>query len=178
MGQSHSELSEKQINFINEQKVFFVATAGKEGRVNLSPKGLDCFRVLDKNRVLWLSLTGSGNETSSHVQENGRMTIMFCAFEGKPLILRLYGTAKVVHPRDKEWEKLKLNFVKMAGMRQFFVMHVEMVQSSCGMGVPLYNFIEQRDMLPLYWEKRGSENVKKYWKERNEISIDGKPIKM
>lgn len=178
MGKRYSELKDKYVDFINNQKMFFVATSGKEGKVNLSPKGADSFRVLNESRVVWLNLTGSGNETSAHVQENGRMTIMFCAFEGKPLILRLYGIAKVVHPQDKEWDELKNLFPEIAGIRQFFEMHIDLVQSSCGMGVPLYDFVDQREMLEPYWGKRGPEKIKEYWKEKNEISIDGKPIKM
>ena len=178
MGQRFNEIKEKHIEFIGEQKMFFVATAGKEGKVNLSPKGSDSFYVLNKNRVVWLNLTGSGNETSSHVQENGRMTIMFCAFEGSPLILRLYGIAKTIHPKDKEWEEIKSLFPEMAGTRQFFDMQVDLVLTSCGTGVPLYKYSDDRNILVRLWKKRGQKKVEQYWKDKNGVSIDGIPIKM
>ena len=104
MGQQYTEISERNIQFINEQKIYFVGTATEDSRVNISPKGMDSFKVLNSNRVIWLNVTGSGNETSAHIQKNDRMTIMFLAFDGSPNILRLYGKAKVIHKNDSEWE--------------------------------------------------------------------------
>ena len=115
MAKRFDSISEKIAKFIEKQSIFFVATAMNEGRINLSPKGLDTLKVIDKNRVIWLNLTGSGNETSAHLISSNRMTIMFCAFEGKPLILRLYGTAKVYHERDTAWEKIHTSFSFICG---------------------------------------------------------------
>ena len=118
MAKQFSELSERWIQFISEQKLFFVGTATDTSRVNISPKGMDSLRVINNNRVAWLNVTGSGNETSAHVQVNPRMTIMFCAFDGPPLILRLYGTAKVIHQNDAEWDELYSLFKPLPGARQ------------------------------------------------------------
>ncbi len=175
MGQRTNELSEKQIDFIVEQKLFFVGTATADSRINVSPKGMDSFRVLGPNRVVWLNVTGSGNETSAHIQEDGRMTVMFCAFTGKPVILRLYGRATVIHPYDAEWAELYAHFPSIPGARQVFDMNVELVQSSCGMGVPFYDYVEEREQLTTWATKQGEEGVSDYWKQKNQLSLDGKP---
>lgn len=120
MGKLYDALSEPLLEFIAAQKVFFVGTATTDSRVNVSPKGMDSFRTLSSKRVIWLNLTGSGNETSAHVQQDPRMTILFCAFEGGPLILRLYGTARVIHQNDKEWQELFSHFKPLPGARQLF----------------------------------------------------------
>ena len=120
MGKQYSEISEKHIEFIQEQKIFFVGTASENGRVNVSPKGMDTLRVIDPNTVAWLNLTGSGNETAAHLLKNDRMTLMFCAFEGNPLILRLYGHAKIFHPRDVEYKNLIDLFPETPGSRQIY----------------------------------------------------------
>ncbi|MCA9406309.1 MAG: pyridoxamine 5'-phosphate oxidase family protein [Candidatus Omnitrophica bacterium] len=174
MGQQYSEISEKLKQFIEEQKIFFVGTAAADGRVNVSPKGMDSLRVLGTNRVVWLNVTGSGNETSAHVQENSRMTIMFAAFDGKPMILRLYGTAKVVHPRDTEWKELISLFPVLPGARQIFDLTVDLVQTSCGMAVPFFKYVEGREQLNDWAAKQGENGLQKYWKEKNQVSIDGK----
>jgi len=175
MGQRTSELSEKQMEFISEQKMFFVGTATADSRINVSPKGMDSFRVLNANRVIWLNVTGSGNETSAHIQEDGRMTVMFCAFTGKPVILRLYGQARVIDPYDAEWDSLFAHFPSIPGARQVFDMRVELVQTSCGMGVPFYDYVEEREQLTTWASKQGEEGVHNYWREKNLISLDGKP---
>ncbi len=175
MGQKYSEITDRFKEFIEEQKIFFVATAAREGRVNVSPKGMDTLRVLGKDRVVWLNFTGSGNETSAHVQENPRMTLMFAAFEGKPLILRLYGQARVIHMRDPEWEELFVLFKPFQGARQIFDFRVDLVQTSCGMGVPLYDYVGERDMLKAWARKVGDTGIKRFWEKHNQISIDGKP---
>ncbi len=174
MGQKFLELTKTHIDFIQEQQMFFVATADKDGRVNVSPKGLDSFRVINSTRIVWLNLTGSGNETSAHVQNNSRMTILFNAFVGNPLILRLYGSAQVIHHNDSNWQEYFSLFKDFIGARQIFVMDIDLVQSSCGMAVPLYNFKQQRDALLISGQRKGVEGIKTYWRERNHSSIDGK----
>ncbi|MCF6278813.1 MAG: pyridoxamine 5'-phosphate oxidase family protein [Flavobacteriaceae bacterium] len=175
MGKQYQLIPKKSQEFIANQKLFFVATATKDSRVNLSPKGGDSLRVLSENRVVWLNLTGSGNETAAHLLENDRMTLMFCAFEGKPMILRLYGTAKIYHPRDKEYTELIDLFPDEIGARQIIDMTVDLVQTSCGMAVPFYNFVEERNQLKNWTEKKGKKEIGEYWKDRNLKSIDGKP---
>jgi len=175
MGQRFTELSNKHRLFIDQQKLFFVATAGAQGRVNVSPKGMDSLRVLDNNRVIWLNVTGSGNETSVHVQENARMTIMFCAFEGNPIILRLYGNAKIIHPYDDAWTELSKQLPNIPGARQIFDLSINLVQSSCGMSVPYFDFVDDRELLKDWASKKDEDVLKDYWEEKNQISIDGHP---
>jgi len=175
MGQQFAELSDKHIQFIAEQRIFFVGTATAGSRVNVSPKGMDSLRVLSGNRVVWLNVTGSGNETSAHVQQAPRMTIMFCAFEGQPLILRLYGSAKVIHKSDPEWGDLISLFKPLPGARQIFDVALDLVQTSCGMSVPYYTYDGDRELLNDLTAKIGEEGVKQFWKERNQMSIDGIP---
>ena len=174
MGKKYSEIPNHLTQFIEQQKVFFVSTAAADGRVNISPKGLDSLRVLDANRVLWLSVTGSGNETSAHVQENPRMTIMFAALEGNPMILRLYGNARVIHKNDPDWKDSITLFGSLPGARQIFDMTVDLVQTSCGMGVPFYEYAGEREQLIDWANKKGEEGIKEYWKVKNQESIDGK----
>lgn len=173
MAQQHESLSDKHIAFIGNQKMFFVGTATADSRVNVSPKGMDSFKVLGSNRVAWLNVTGSGNETAAHVQLLPRMTIMFCAFEGAPLILRLYGQAKAVHKTDAEWNELYSHFAPLPGTRQIFDMQVDMVQTSCGMAVPFYAFERERDQLSQWATKQGEDGISKYWRDKNQLSIDG-----
>ncbi len=173
MSKKFTEISPKLQEFIQQQKMFFVGTARKEGTVNISPKGLDSFRVLDANKVVWMNLTGSGNETATHLLESNRMTIMFCAFEGAPNILRLYGTCDVFHPRDKEFEEYSILFPSDAGSRQVMLMKVDLVQTSCGYAVPLMDYIEDRTILSDWSRKQGPERVENYWKEKNTVSLDG-----
>ena len=162
-------------DFIERQKLFFVATAAESGRVNLSPKGADSLRILDDKRILWLNLSGSGNETAGHLRLKNRITMMFCAFEGNALILRLYGSARVIHPRDADWDELIGHFPKMAGSRQLFDVTIEAVQTSCGAGVPIMAFERDRvgdELLP-YYEDMGPEGVEAYWRKKNTETIDG-----
>lgn len=175
MGKQLEDISTELQKFIEEQKMFFVGTAMSSGKVNISPKGMESFRVLGPNRVIWLNLTGSGNETAAHLLESNRITIMFCAFEGKPLILRLYGTAKIYHQRDPEWKENITLFPEYVSSRQLVDVHVELVQTSCGFGVPLMDFRTERDTLSIWAEKKGEKGVKDYWEEKNQISLDGKP---
>lgn len=175
MGQQYDHIKEKHTTFIEQQKMFFVGTATADSRVNISPKGMDSFKILSPNRVIWLNLTGSGNETSAHVQVDPRMTILFCAFEGKPLILRLYGQANVVHMKDRAWQELSQHFQPTLGARQIFDMHVDLVQTSCGWGVPLYDFVDNRSLLNQWAEKQGEEGIKSYWEKKNQHSLDDIP---
>jgi hypothetical protein len=175
MAQRLKELSERHIKFISEQKIFFVGTAVENGHINISPKGMDSFLVLDNARIAWLNVTGSGNETSAHVQQNSRMTIMFCAFDGEPLILRLYGSAKVAHKNDSEWKNLFPLFKPLPGARQIFDLSIDLVQTSCGMAVPYLSFVSDRESLSDWATKKGDEGLKRYWEEKNQISLDGLP---
>lgn len=175
MGQRYSELSEKHVEFIAQQKLFFVGTATPDSRVNISPKGMDSFRVINSKRVVWLNVTGSGNETAAHIQHNPRMTIMFCAFEGAPLILRLYGTAKVIHKTSPEWQELQTLFPPLPGARQIFDLGVNLVQSSCGMAVPYFTYEGDRELLSDWAEKKGDAGIKEYWAQKNQFSLDGLP---
>jgi hypothetical protein len=163
--------------FVEAQKVFFVATAPLEptGHVNLSPKGMDTFRVLSPERVAYLDLTGSGNETAAHLLQNGRITFMFCAFEGKPKILRLYGRRRVVRHVEAEWEPLSALFPPLPGSRQVIVADVTRVQTSCGFGVPLMSFEADRDALVGWAEAKGEEELRRYREQKNRQSIDGLP---
>lgn len=169
------KISAELADFIHRQHIFFVATAPLEGRVNLSPKGMDSLRVISPNRIIWLNLTGSGNETAAHVLENGRMTLMWCAMEGKPLILRAYGKAKTIHPADAEFANLAKLLPDWPGARQIFDLAVEEVQTSCGYAVPFMEFKEDRTRLVESAEKKGPEAIKAYQQLKNQKSIDGLP---
>ena len=175
MGQQFNSLSDKHMTFIAAQKIFFVGTAAENSRVNISPKGMDSLRVLSPNRVIWLNVTGSGNETSAHIQQTPRMTLMFCAFEGQPLILRLYGTAKVIHKNDSAWHELANVLPPITGARQYFDLHIELVQNSCGMAVPTYQYTGNRELLLTWAEKKGEQGLNDYWQEKNQASLDGIP---
>ena len=175
MGSKSQTLSQHHKQFIENQKIFFVATAPIDGFINLSPKGTDSFRIIDDQTIAWLNLTGSGNETAAHVIEDPRMTIMMNAFEGNPMILRLYGQARVLHQRDEEWKHYIGLFEKVLGTRQLFVMDIEMVQTSCGFGVPVMEFKHNRSELSKWAEKKGESGIKAYHEEKNTVSLNGKP---
>jgi len=173
MGKQLEAITPELKVFIEKQKIFFVGTAAATGRVNVSPKGTDSFRVIDQNKIVWLNLTGGGNETAAHLLKNHRLTILFCAFEGKPLILRLYGNAQIYHPRDPEYHRYSNLFSKNVGARQIIEMEVDLVQTSCGYGVPLMDFKEERTIMTSWAEKQGKENIEAYWETKNVTSIDG-----
>ncbi|MGB0799783.1 MAG: pyridoxamine 5'-phosphate oxidase family protein, partial [Planktomarina sp.] len=159
--------------FIEKQPMFFVATADTIGRVNVSPKGMDTLRIEGDNRITWLNLSGSGNETAAHVLATGRMTLMFCAFEGDALILRVYGQAKVIHPRDADWETLAAGFPKLAGSRQIFDLTIDTVQTSCGSGVPFMEFQACRGEVELepFYDDLGPDGVNAFWTRKNVETI-------
>ena len=178
MGKQLPHITPVLSEFISRQRMFFVGTAASDGRVNVSPKGMDSLRVLNPNTVAWLNVTGSGNESAAHILENPRMTVMFCAFEGAPMILRLYGKARAVHPRDAEWAELYGLFQPLPGARQIFLLEIDLVQTSCGMAVPLMNFEGQRDDLNKHNGKQSSEEITAYWRKKNTQSIDGFPTQI
>jgi len=174
MAERFSSLQNEHIRFIREQHLFFVGTAGGEGFINVSPKGMDTFRVTGPSEVVWLNLTGSGNESAAHVAENGRMTIMFCSFGKQPLIMRLYGQARVIHPRDVDWPALLDLFPADVGARQVFRLAVELVQTSCGYAVPRYDLRGERPTLSKWAAQKGLDGIEQYWRDKNTLSLDGK----
>lgn len=169
------QLDDKLTKFISEQKMFFTASAPTSGRINLSPKGIDSFRVLDNKTVGYMDLTGSGNETAAHLYENGRLTVMFCSFTEKPLILRLYGRGEVVKNSSEKWNALENLFEHYFGERQIILLNVESVQTSCGFGVPVYELIEERKTLIDWAQGKDEEKIEAYWRQKNLTSIDGLP---
>lgn len=177
MGKFHTSILDQHKEFISRQKMFFVASAplSAEGHVNLSPKGLDSFRVLSSTRVAYMDIVGSGNETSAHILENGRITFMFCAFDGPPNILRLYGKGRTVLPGDADWNELAALFELPLATRQIIVADIHKVQTSCGFGVPLYAYTGERDHSQKWAEKKGPEGLEAYKQEKNLVSIDGLP---
>ncbi len=177
MGKVHEHITAELADFIAAQPLFFVASAplSPEGHVNLSPKGLDCLRVLGPDRVAYLDLTGSGNETAAHLAENGRVTLMFCAFAGRPQILRLYGRGTVTLPGSALWDELRPGFPDHAGARHIIAVDVERVQTSCGFAVPLMEFAGHRDTLLKWAEKQGEDGLTEYRRAKNAASIDGLP---
>ncbi|MFO7166664.1 MAG: pyridoxamine 5'-phosphate oxidase family protein [Chloroflexota bacterium] len=177
MAKLYEHITDDLAAFIREQPLFFVATAplAADGHVNLSPKGLDTFRILTPRRVAYLDLTGSGNETSAHLAENGRVTFMFCAFGGPPKILRLYGRGRTVLPGDGEWEELIGLFPEIPGARQIVVAEISRVQTSCGFAVPLMEYVGQRDTLVRWAQRKGEDGLDAYRREKNAHSIDGLP---
>jgi hypothetical protein len=177
MAKVYEHIPDDLANFIRGQHIFFVASAplSAQGHINLSPKGMDCLRVLTPNRVAYLDLTGSGNETSAHVAENGRITLMWCAFAGPPRILRLFGRGRTVLPTSADWATLRPTFPEYPGMRQIIVAEIDRVQTSCGFGVPLMNYSGERDTLIKYAEAEGEEELARYRQKNNARSMDGLP---
>jgi hypothetical protein len=175
MANFFTELDEKLTAFIRQQHLFFVATAASEGRINLSPKGMDTFRVLSPKLVGYLDLTGSGAETTAHVIADGRLTIMLCSFGEKPLILRLYGRGEVIRADDPRWKDLSSTFPSLAGARQIILQHIESLQTSCGFAVPRFKLLEERQMLTDWAQKKGDGGLAEYRAKKNRQSIDGLP---
>lgn len=177
MAKFYTCLNDELRDFIARQHMFFVASAAREGRVNLSPKGMDTLRVIDDRCVAYLDLTGSGNETAAHILENGRVTAMFCGFEGSPWILRLYARGEVVLPGDAAWSDYAPNFATLPGARQIIVLHIDSAQTACGFAVPEYHFVQQRPLLSAWAEKKGEPALQQYRSEKNARSIDGLPTR-
>lgn len=175
MGSFYTELTDKQIEFVRAQHMFFVATAHATGRVNLSPKGMDTFRVLNAHEVAYLDMGGSGNETCAHLQNDGRITIMFCAFDQNPNITRIYGRGKVYRPGSPEWDGLIPNFAEIYGQRQLIHVTVESTQDSCGYAVPRYTFKEERETLRKYAGRLAPEEMAEKYAAQTK-SIDGLPV--
>jgi hypothetical protein len=177
MGKLHESIKPAHKEFIETQHIFFVATAplSASGHINLSPKGLDCFKVLSDTQIAYMDLISSGNETSAHTLENGRITIMFCSFEGAPNILRLYGKGFAVLPGSEEWETYSQHFKIYPSTRQIIVANIDLVQTSCGFGVPLYDFAGDRDIHFDWAEKKGEDGLMEYVQEKNLKSLDGLP---
>jgi Pyridoxamine 5'-phosphate oxidase len=177
MAKFYNELDESLREFIDRQQIFFTATAPIEGRINLSPKGMDTFRCLDHQRVAYLDLTGSGNETSAHLHQTDRITLMFCSFDEQPLILRIYGKGEVLRPHHPQWSTVwqQGNFKDYPGQRQIIVINIESVQTSCGFGVPMFTDHRERPTLEDWAAKKGEVGVQEYQTQKNQISIDGLP---
>lgn len=173
MARFYPALEDSHRSFIQAQPIFFTATAPLEGRINLSPKGMDSFRIFSSRQVGYLDVTGSGNETAAHLRENGRFTVMFCSFAADPLILRLYGRGRVIRRQDSEWAGVRAAFPDLPGERQIVLMDIDSVQTSCGYAVPLMNPAGERDTLTRWAEKKGPTGLLDYWRDKNQISIDG-----
>jgi hypothetical protein len=177
LGKVYSEMDESLRDFIACQHIFFVATAplSAAGHVNVSPKGMDTLRVLGSRRVAYLDLTGSGVETVAHLRDNGRITVMFCAFEGRPRIVRLYGKGHAVEPGDADWTELVGQFPEREGTRAVIDVAVERVADSCGYSVPLFEYTGERTQLEAWAERKGPDGLRCYRTEKNARSIDGLP---
>ncbi len=175
MSQRFARIEDGHRAFIEKQKIFFVASAPPTGRVNVSPKGMNSLRVFSPNEVAYLDCTGSGNETRAHLVsfEDRRLTIMFCAFEGEPVILRLYGQGQSLLRGTPEYQARQSEFIDMPGARQIVVLNVDLVQTSCGMAVPLFDYSDDRENLTRYWKNQGIDKLEKYWGVKNQSSIDG-----
>ena len=176
MSKFFDHLTPELTKFMTAQPVFFVATAAPHSRINLSPKGMDTFRVLDEKRVAYLDLTGSGNETAAHLLHDGRITIMFCSFDKNAGIARIYGRGAVIPPSHERWAELIANFPKLPGVRQVMEIRVESAMTSCGYAVPRMREMTPRDTLEKYWTKKGEHEKEKYQQKHNLRSIDGLPI--
>jgi hypothetical protein len=177
MGKTYPGIDERNAAFIRKQRIFFVASAPNsgEGRINLSPKGLETFAILNENAVAYMDLVGSGIETVAHLRENGRIVFLFCAFEGPPRLLRLHGRGEAIEPGDSSWESLVGHFPHYDSARTIVYVDVQRVSDSCGYGVPLYDFKGERDQLIQWAERRGPDGLVTYQRENNRESIDGLP---
>lgn len=175
MARFYPALDTRHRDFIAAQKLFFTATGTAGSHLNLSPKAADSLRVLDDKRVAYLDLTGSGNETAAHLRHDGRMTMMWCSFDADPLILRLYGRGRVIRRQDAAWGEMRRHFSALPAERQIIALDVEMVQTSCGYVVPRYAYQGERDILTRWAEKKGTVGLLDYWRQKNQVSIDGLP---
>jgi len=175
MAQFYDCLDDKLISFIKAQPMFFIASAAREGRINLSPKGLDTFRVVAPKLCVYLDITGSGNETAAHAKAGGRATVMFCSFTRNPLVLRLFGRARIGAPAGTLWDQFSGLFETTPGARQIIAFDIESAQTACGFGVPEMTLRRARPTLSDYWRAKGEEGAADYRKQKNKVSIDGLP---
>ena len=175
MAKQFGQINDDHRHFIQAQHMFFCGTAADGGRVNISPKGMDSLRVIGPNRIVWRNMTGSGNETAGHLARINRMTLMWCGFEARPMIMRAYGTARVLHPRDADFAALQALFPSALGTRQIYDMTVDMLQTSCGYAVPFYDHAGDRDVLKKWADDKGEAAIETYWDDRNRTTIDGLP---
>jgi Pyridoxamine 5'-phosphate oxidase len=178
MGKQFERIEPAHREFIERQHIFFNASAAPEGRVNVSPRDRAALRILDPNTIVYLDRTGSGNETAAHLLLKDRLTLMFCAFEGTPMILRLYGHARIVPRPSPEYTTLLASHFDNAeppGTRQLVLLHIDLVQTSCGMNVPSFDHVSQRDQLDRWAEAKGEAALHDYRRQKNTFSIDGFP---
>ena len=178
MGKRFPSIETSHRDFIEKQHIFFVATAAPSGHVNISPKDCAALRLLGSNRAVYLDQTGSGNETAAHLRIDRRITLMFCAFDGSPLILRLYGEGTVLVRGSEAYRELiatAFGNEERAGARQIVAIDVDLVQTSCGFGVPRFDYQGERDTLTRWAESKGESGLTDYWREKNRFSIDGFP---
>ncbi len=178
MGKTFDRIELQHREFILRQPIFFNASAAAHGRVNVSPRDGASLRVLGPNSIVYRDLTGSGNETAAHLLAHGRLTLMFCSFDAQPLILRLYGSGRTVPRADAEYRRLldtEYAGVEVAGSRQMVMMTVDLVQTSCGFGVPLFNYVRERDTLVRWAESKGEDELEAYRQQKNAVSLDGLP---
>jgi len=173
MGTRYDALEATHQKFIEQQPIFFVGSAAREGRINVSPKGMDSLRILGPNRILWRNLTGSGNETATHLDDSPRMTLMWCAFSGPPMILRAYGTARAIHLLDDDWATLDARFTPDPAARQLFDLTIDLVQKSCGYAVPEMEYKADREVLTNWAKNKGPDGIRDYWASRNTETLDG-----
>lgn len=178
MGKQFSRIEPAHRAFIERQQIFFTASAAGDGRVNVSPKDAAALRILGENRVAYLDQTGSGNETAAHLLADGRLTLMFCAFEGSPMILRLYGRGKAWRRGSSEYADLlgaAFEDVERPGARQIVVLEIDLLQTSCGYGVPLFDFVGERPTLTRWAAGQGEAKLEEYRRLKNSFSLDGLP---
>ena len=181
MAKQFESIDARLKDFIDRQHIFFTASATGDSRVNISPRETGCLRVIDANTVVYLDRTGSGNETSAHLRADGRLTIMFCAVEGPPMILRLYGRGRTIRRNSSEYGNILITHYggsEPSGARQFILLDIDLVQTSCGFGVPLYDYKGERPSLDQWTETKGPEGIEIYRREKNSYSMDGLPTGM
>lgn len=175
MGKQFDCIEDAHRSFIEAQHMFFCGSAAPDGLVNVSPKGMQSLRVMGPNRICWLNITGSGNETAGHLREHDRMTLMWCSFTTRPIILRTYGHARAIHPGDADWDGLAGLFPPHRSARQIFDLTVELVQTSCGYTVPFMDYAGERDTMQKWLDGKSDDDIRTYWVERNATTLDGKP---
>lgn len=175
MGKQFDTIEAAHARFIEDQQMFFCASAAPDGRVNVSPKGMDSLRVMGANRIVWVNLTGSGNETAGHLREHARMTLMWCSFTTRPMILRTFGHARTIQPGERDWDALAGHFPAHRSARQLFDLSVDLVQTSCGYGVPFMDYVDERETLQKWVDGKSDAEIRTYWIERNATTLDGKP---